>query len=265
MISESALMRITNKITGYIDESVRLAGANHVEEVTDLFDKIHSLFPGWIIMTCPVMHPDVHYISRNSNEIFGTETADYFNKNLSNYFHRVHNTDQADLQSCFEALHEYLRMIPSDQHIQYRGILHYRFRKPNGQYVYLHDEKAVINFNGSGNLYFALIRDITTEKKFEGVKLEIYSMLHPHSRLKEFKPGMEKSRLTKRENDLVTLIKQGLSTKEIAWYLKISHHTVRNTKSKLFEKFKVNNAIELLNVTANQPPVLNDINRMLVN
>jgi DNA-binding CsgD family transcriptional regulator len=71
----------------------------------------------------------------------------------------------------------------------------------------------------------------------------------PMTKITEFKPSAG-SNLTSRESELVTLIKQGLSTKEIAWYLNISHHTVRNIKSRLFEKFNVNNSIELLNMTA---------------
>lgn len=39
-----------------------------------------------------------------------------------------------------------------------------------------------------------------------------------------------------------------LTNKEIACRLNISHNTSRNIRSKLFEKFKVNNVVELLNV-----------------
>lgn len=48
-------------------------------------------------------------------------------------------------------------------------------------------------------------------------------------------------RLSKRETELVGLIKKGLRTKEIADQLKISHHTVRNIRQRMF------NSIELLN------------------
>jgi len=49
---------------------------------------------------------------------------------------------------------------------------------------------------------------------------------------------------------LLSFIKQGLSTKEIAWHLNISPNTVRNIKSKLFEKYNVGNSIELLNIAS---------------
>ena len=53
--------------------------------------------------------------------------------------------------------------------------------------------------------------------------------------------------ISKRETELVALIRKGLRTKEIADQLKISHHTVRNIRQRMFEKYNVNNSIELLN------------------
>jgi DNA-binding CsgD family transcriptional regulator len=47
------------------------------------------------------------------------------------------------------------------------------------------------------------------------------------------------------------LIRSGLSTKEMAWQMNISHHTVRNIRQRMFEKFKVSNSIELINRTLN--------------
>ena len=99
-----------------------------------------------------------------------------------------------------------------------------------------------------GNLYYALYRDVTQERTFAGVKMELFRQGQTLSKVKDYKPSAERTQLSKREEELVTLIKQGLSTKEIAWQLSISPNTVRNIKSKLFEKFNVSNSIELLNM-----------------
>jgi len=107
-----------------------------------------------------------------------------------------------------------------------------------------------LNLAGSGNLYYTLFRDISSERPFNGVKAELLKQDQTLQKIKEFKPSTERNPLTQREGELVTLIKQGLSAKEIAWYLNISPNTVRNIKSKLFEKYKVNNTVELLNMTA---------------
>jgi DNA-binding CsgD family transcriptional regulator len=145
-------------------------------------------------------------------------------------------------------VHDLLESIPVDEHHLYRIALHYRFKRKDSQYIYLYDEKATLAFK-PGNLYYGLFRDITNERTFTGVKAEVFRQDITLSKIQEYKPSTSRNPLSKREKELVTLIKQGLSTKEIAWSLNISHNTVRNIKSKLFEKYNVNNSIELLNMT----------------
>jgi DNA-binding CsgD family transcriptional regulator len=251
MISSSELNRFSGKLTSYIHQYVTLAALERKEEMTGMFNTIHRLFPYWVIMSCPVMHPDIRYVSKNSAYIFGSGYESYeLNTNATNFFNNVHEADQQDLLDCFRIMHDFMMNVLPEQHFQYRCIFYYRFRKTNGQYIYLHDEKAVVNLNGSGNFYFALMKDLTPERRFEGVKLEIYKLDPDPVKLLDHKPLHQRNKLTKRETDLVTLIKQGLSTKEIAWYLNISHNTVRNIKSRLFEKYNVTNTIELLNLTS---------------
>lgn len=250
MVKEAVFMRMRDRLTAYIEKYVTLAGAEKREEVLDLFDKMQMLFPHWVIMTCPVMHPDIKYISENYQYVFGDNYGYVLNNSAEKYFEQVHDADKDDLHSCFDFVHDQFETVPPELHYQYRNIFHYRFKKKNNQHIYLHDEKAVINLKGSGNLYYVLLRDITAERNFGGVKVEVFKQGHTLTKIAEHKPSADRSMLTKREGELVTLIKQGLSTKEIAWYLKISHNTVRNIKSKLFEKYNVNNTIELLNMTA---------------
>lgn len=250
MIREGVLVRMAGRLSSYIEKYVTIAGAEKREEVLELFDKMQLLFPHWVIMTCPVMHPDINYVSNNYPFVFGDYDGYKINSSIEKYFDYVHDADQEDLHSCYNYIHDLLESIPPELHFQYRTVFHYRFKKQNGQYIYLHDEKAVLNLGGAGNLYYVLCRDITAEKNFNGVKIEIFKQDQSFIKIAEYKPSAERSMLTKREGELVTLIKQGLSTKEIAWYLNISHNTVRNIKSKLFEKYKVNNTVELLNMTA---------------
>jgi DNA-binding CsgD family transcriptional regulator len=250
MITDVVLTRANDKIISYIEKYVTLVDAAKKEEVLDLFDTMHRLFPHWVIATCPVIHPDIHYISKNAPFVFG-ESTDYLLKNgrMNRYLSQVHEADQEDLYACMTYLHDYLETIPPEEHPLYRTVFHYRYRKPDGQYIYLHDEKATLNLRGSGNLYYGLFRDVTAEKAFTGVKIELFRQDQALHKIKEYKPSAERNPLSKREGELVTLIRQGLSIKEIAGYLKISPNTARNIKSKLFEKYNVSNSIELLNMT----------------
>lgn len=249
MIKEGVLLRTADRVTSYIQKYVKRAGAEKREEAFELFDNMYQFFPHWVIMTCPMMHPDIAYISKNAEHVFGYDN-NFLMKNtrIEKYFNLIHPADHQDLHDCFSFVHDHMESILPDQHHTYRTIFHYRFRKADGQFMYMYDEKATLFLPDSGNLYFALCRDITAEKAFTGVKVELFSQGDTFEKIKEFKPSAERLSLSKREQQLVTLIKQGLSTKEIAWHLNISHNTVRNIKSKMFEKFNVNNSIELLNI-----------------
>jgi DNA-binding CsgD family transcriptional regulator len=248
MIREEILAREQHKVVNYIETYVTRAGAENKEEVLELFDSIYRLFPHWVLATCPMAHPEIYYVSENAPHVFGY-SSDYLIKHarMEKFFAHIHESDQADLYDCFSYMRQQLQSIPPSEHHEYRVLLHYRFRKPNGQYIHLHDEKAILDLRG-GNLYYVLFRDITEEKIFSGVKAELFRQRQSLVKIDEYKPGATRNPLSKREKELLSFIKQGLSTKEIAWHLNISPNTVRNIKSKLFEKYNVGNSIELLNI-----------------
>jgi DNA-binding CsgD family transcriptional regulator len=249
MAKEAAWTRTAEKVTAYIEKYVRLTGADKRGEILELFDKMHQIFPHWGIMTCPMMHPDILYASPNCPMVLGYSN-DYIirNSSIDKYFAHIHEADQEGLHACFSYVHYHMETTPPEEHHAYRTVFHYRFRKEGGQYIYLYDEKATLNLQGSGNLYYVLFRDVTPERAFPGVKVEVFRQEQSLVKVKEYRPSAGSELLTKREQELVTLIRQGLSGKEIAWQLKISNNTVRNIKSRLFAKYNVNSSIELLNM-----------------
>lgn len=248
MVQKAVLERTASKLTNYIEKYVTLAGTEKREEVMGLFDRTQLLFPHWGIMTCPIMHPELYYISQSCPFVFGYSHQYLINNSrMEKYFTHIHEDDQQDLYDCFAYLHDFLEKTPPDEHPIHRAVFTYRLRKANGQYMHLHDEKASLYLPGSGNLYYSLFQDIT-ERPFTGVKIELFRQSNQSRKIEEFRPASRRTLLSKREQELVTLIRQGLSTKEIAGSLHISHHTVRNIKSKLFQKYNVNNSIELLNM-----------------
>jgi len=251
MVKQTQLIRSANKVMTYIENYVQLAGAERKEEVLELFDKIRWLFPQWVIGTCPMIHRDLQYVSPNCIEVFGY-SREYLinNSRMDKYFNHIHEADKEDLLQCMSCIHDFLETISPEKHHLYRMIIHYRFLKPGGQIIYMHDEKACLYLPGSGNLYYGLFRDATAERPFTGVKVEIFEQGQTLNKIREYKPSAEYTALSKREGQLVMLIRQGLSTKEIAVYLNISPNTARNIKSRLFEKYRVSNSIELLNATA---------------
>lgn len=128
-----------------------------------------------------------------------------------------------------------------------RFILQYRFLHKDGYCITIHHEQAILSLDNSDPLYYTLLKDITGDIVYSGVNLEIYKNDSVVKKITEYHPAREYTRLSKREEEIVGLMQKGLSTKEIAHRLSISHHTARNIKQKMFEKYRVNNSIALLN------------------
>jgi len=60
--------------------------------------------------------------------------------------------------------------------------------------------------------------------------------------------------LTNREQDVVRGIAEGLTNKEIAEYLKLSPHTVKNTVNRVFDKLGVSSRVEVVLYAVSQVP-----------
>jgi DNA-binding NarL/FixJ family response regulator len=60
------------------------------------------------------------------------------------------------------------------------------------------------------------------------------------------------SRLTDRETEIVTLISKGMTTKEIAGTLFLSHHTVNTHRRNIMRKLKVSSSSELMIYAVNE-------------
>ena len=72
--------------------------------------------------------------------------------------------------------------------------------------------------------------------------LDFLTQLKP---LRLIKPGGGMSRLTPRESEVVHLLADGLSTRDISQKLALSEHTIRNYLSAIYDKLGVSSRVEL--------------------
>jgi DNA-binding CsgD family transcriptional regulator len=243
----SPLTRAGAKIISLVKE---ISGEQDLVSIEDTFpfmDAMQKIFPQWVFIICPFHHPDCRYISSNCEQVLGYTNDYLYDLFPAGIMAHAHEDDQQDLQECFTFLHNYLKDKTPEEYFAMRLVLQFRFKHKNGNYLLVQDEKASLKLQNSSFIYYSILKDITEETIFTGVKLEVYKQDISQEKLTEFRPATQHVRLSKRETELVALIRKGLRTKEIADHLKISHHTVRNIRQRMFEKYNVNNSIELLN------------------
>jgi hypothetical protein len=64
MIHEAKLIRTAEKVTSYVENYVSLVGVEKKEEVFNLFDTMHQVFPQWVIFRTHGAS-EIHYASKN--------------------------------------------------------------------------------------------------------------------------------------------------------------------------------------------------------
>jgi len=234
-----------------MDDSIQPEDDAVQKDILPALYTMHKLSPMHAVITCPVRHRNFFYISENCESIFGYDQrymAEHF-KEIKDYFSQINEADRNDLKECLDFFSSFIQNESPEDFHKLRAVFHYRFRNAEGKYIYLSDEKATLLSEEKEIVHYSLVRKMPNEIFFAGVKLELYRDENGLKKIYEYKPAASGNKLSNREKDLVRLIKQGLTTKEIAWELSISHNTVRNIKSKMFAKYNVTNAIELLNMT----------------
>ncbi|MBC7850546.1 MAG: PAS domain-containing protein, partial [Chitinophagaceae bacterium] len=242
MARANEFLRKSESILSYIQEAASNLKPVMPEDVLPVMHQLHHLFPQWVIVVCPIQHPTLYYVSDNCAGTFGYD-AQYMMNQMppQKYFEQIHESDMDHVLSCFNFVDAFLKEEDPITRHQFRFIINYRFRKKDGSYALLHDEKATYRISSDGLFYYSLCKDISSEAVFSGVKVELFKQDKELKKVAEYKPAAAK-RLSMRESQLIGLIQKGFTTKEIAHQLAISHNTVRNIRSRMFEKYNVNNS-----------------------
>ncbi|MBO0931790.1 helix-turn-helix transcriptional regulator [Fibrella aquatilis] len=223
----------------------------------DVFDQqpntqlIERLFPGWVVHHCFDEGRSHQFISGNGAALFGCPIQELNRKTLSQFNDLVHPDDRESYERLRRKVDDIARITDPHELERYRFVLHYRVRRGAGSYFCLHDEKQLYQ-NRYGKLeIISLFRDLSADKSFVRVQLETYLVNElGYRKLNTYVPTQAEQSLTSREVEIIDLIKEGLSSKEIAGRLFISINTVRNHRSNLFRKTNARNMVDLLNTAA---------------
>jgi DNA-binding CsgD family transcriptional regulator len=247
----STVHSIVNKsarVLSYISQNIQPDQTIDHESLIKVLQSMCRLNPQSVLITCPASHNNFFYISENCTSLFGYNADEMQRtlRHLPSYISQIHDADIDDLHDCINFVQQFIQTECISDPQNLRCYLYYRFLHANGSYIYLQDQKATFAATNQ-TIYYSLLREMDAGAPFQGVKIEIYREGPHFEKLITYKPSEKNYKLSSRENDLVNLIRRGLTTKEIASYLNLSQNTVRNIKSNMFRKFKVNNSIELLN------------------
>lgn len=160
---------------------------------------------------------------------------------------KVHPDDLLRLMQNGVILFKLFLNFSADEKLNYKLISEYRILNAAGNYVRVIEQQQVLELDTLGNLWLALsIFDISPNQKNtdNGSKSELLNFRT--GKIIPFAESKDEitNRLTKREIEILKLVKDGFLSKEISDKLAISLHTVNTHRQRVLEKLRVDNSIE---------------------
>lgn len=191
------------------------------------------------------------YSSFNMEEIFGFDLEEV-KKNGNEYFNsRVHPEDLVSLTKQGLSILRFVYTLPIEDRRKYKFQNEYRILNQKNKYVRVIEQHTILELDKKGNFWLGLsVMDISPYQNIEnGIKSQMINLsTGVISNVKDVRKKASENhvQLTKREAEVLNLVKEGFLSKEISDNLSISVHTVNTHRQKILNKLGANNSIEAI-------------------
>ncbi|MFN3405324.1 MAG: LuxR C-terminal-related transcriptional regulator [Cytophagaceae bacterium] len=210
-----------------------------------------ELFPG-IVALADFAKGEYLYI-KNMEAILGYSSQDFFDKGISftlTLFPPEHN--EVIINQIFPTMFSIIQEEAAKGKVEgFRISYPTRMIMKSGKTSwFLHQINILQSYPDGKHLALKLLSEIEHVKKDESITLSISKKdnkgIYFPFFTKTFIPGQQKEELSNRELEVLSLLSQGKSSKEIADMLFLSEHTVYNHRKNMLKKLKVNRTADLV-------------------
>ena len=170
-------------------------------------------------------------------------------KSVGEYFFdtKIHPEDFMMLKQNALSVFKLYFNLSIDEKLNHKFISEYRILDAANNYIRVIEQHQILELDNNGNVWLILsILDISPNQRNmnEGVKSELLNFRT--GKIIPFIEPQEKIAvtLTKKEIEVLELVKDGYLSKEISTKLHISLHTVNTHRQKVLGKLGVNNSME---------------------
>jgi DNA-binding CsgD family transcriptional regulator len=184
------------------------------------------------------------FFSSNFGKLLGYQPSDYEALNYRFFEEKIHPDDRHVLACAGLSALKMLHAFTPAEKLDHKIVYEYRMRNSVNAYVRLIEQYQILELDNTGQMWlmFSLV-DISPDQEAPKVKACIHNF-----RIGQFipieldvKPVLE---LTRRELEILKLVKEGYLSKEISDILSISVHTVNTHRYRCLEKLGANNSLE---------------------
>lgn len=201
------------------------------------------------IFTVDVFKRRYDFASDNFADIFGYNPAwiKTIQKQGDMLEDRIHPDDRVQVMQYQIEHGQFIYSLPLEERNDYQQIFQIRILNARQQYVNVISRHQVIQKDINGKAWMIMgVMDIAPDQTpMERIKRTVVN-----KKTGEILPSAlvpTEQQLTKREKEILLLIRQGFLSKEIACKLNLSIYTVNNHRKNILAKLDVDNIIEAIN------------------
>ena len=192
------------------------------------------------------------FYSSNFGKLLGYAPSDYEEAGQQFFAGKMHPEDTHRLSINGVSVMKIFNNLSSDEKLAHKSINEYRMLNANNEYVRMVEQYQVLELDTKGQIWLALnIVDVSpNQEESEGSKSQLLNF-KTGKMIPMETPQKAQFELTKREIEILGLVKDGLLSKEISNKLSISVHTVNTHRQRFLEKLGANNSFEAVMFASN--------------
>ncbi|HMT29143.1 MAG TPA: LuxR C-terminal-related transcriptional regulator [Bacteroidia bacterium] len=185
------------------------------------------------------------FYSSNFGKLLGYGQKDYEKSGQEFFYNKIHPEDRVKLSVNGISVFKIFNNFSKDDKLSHKAISEYRMLNVQNKYVRLIEQYQVLELDKTGQLWLLInFVDLSpNQEDYDGIKSQLLNFKTGQIIAMEATPKVQ-IELTKRETEILKLVKDGLLSKEISDKLAISVHTVNTHRQRFLEKLGANNSFE---------------------
>lgn len=185
------------------------------------------------------------FYSSNFGKLLGYQPSDYENLNYQFFENLIHPEERVPLAVNGISLLKIFNAFSQEEKLNHKVIDEYRMLNAENKYVRMIEQYQVLELDKQGQIWLMIsILDVSPNQDIDApIKCQLLNFKTGEFTPIEI-PQKPELTLTKRELEILRLVKQGFLSKEISDKLTISVHTVNTHRQRVLEKLDANNSFE---------------------
>jgi len=192
------------------------------------------------------------FYSSNFGKLLGYSPSEYEKEGHLFFYDKIHPVDIVKMNTFGVSLQKLFFNFSSEDKMNHKSIMEYRMLNSQNKYVRLIEQYQILELDKTGQVWLMMgIVDLSAnQEEYDGIKTQLLNFKTGNIIPIEA-PKQIQIELTKREIEVLKLVKNGYLSKEISSKLSISLHTVNTHRQRFLEKLGANNSFEAVTFASN--------------